>query len=182
MSIDSAGSVATPRDGGNGEMCHHVRALIDGAIAGTFATWVMGKATDYLYEHESKQVRRREDDARGGKTAYGVAAEKVADIAGVSLSDDERKKAGTRIHWALGIAAGAVYSAIKRDEASISPLRGLGFGTVFWAVMDETVTPALGLTPGPKAFPLQTHARGLAGHLVFGASVDAALALISRTR
>lgn len=48
--------------------------------------------------------------------------------------------------------------------------------------MDETVTPALGLTPAPKAFPLETHARGLAGHLVFGVSVDAALALINRTR
>lgn len=117
-----------------------------------------------------------------GKTAYGVAAEKIADIAGITLSDDERKNAGARIHWALGIAAGAAYGAIKRDEANITPLRGLGFGTMFWAIMDETITPVLGLTPGPKAFPFETHARGLAGRLVFGASVDAALSLINRTR
>jgi hypothetical protein len=30
------------------------------------------------------------------------------------------------------------------------------------------MNPVLGLTPGPTAFPCQTHARGLSGHLVFG--------------
>lgn len=155
------------------------RGLIQGALAGVAATWVMGKVTTYLYDHEDKTARQQEDDAGGGKTAYGVAAEKAASIADVSLSDAERKKLGSAIHWVLGAGAGALYGAIKRDSADISPLRGLGFGTMFWAVMDETVTPALGLTPGPKAFPLETHARGLAGHLVFGASVDAALAIMN---
>lgn len=76
-----------------------VADLIEGAIAGAAATWVMGKVTSYLYEHEDKTVRHEEDSARGGKTAYGVAAEKVAELAGTSLSDDERKTEGERIHW-----------------------------------------------------------------------------------
>jgi hypothetical protein len=37
-----------------------------------------------------------------------------------------------------------------------------------WLVADEGAVPALGLTPGPRAFPWQTHARGLAAQLVFG--------------
>jgi hypothetical protein len=44
--------------------------------------------------------------------------------------------------------------------------------------MDETLTPALGLTPGPDAFPWQTHARGLAGHLVFGTVANGVLATL----
>jgi hypothetical protein len=48
-------------------------------------------------------------------------------------------------------------------------------------VMDETATPALGLTPGPRAFPWQAHARGLAGHLVFGSVANATLATLRRT-
>jgi hypothetical protein len=160
------------------------RSRIEGAVAGAFAgavaTWFMGMATEYLYEHEDKSARQREDDARGGKTAYGVAAEKVADFAGISLSDAERKKTGAGIHWALGVAAGAAYGLATRNDTSFSPLRGLGFGTLFWATMDETVTPLLGLTPGPKAFPLETHARGLAGHAVFDATADAALSVINR--
>ena len=40
--------------------------------------------------------------------------------------------------------------------------------------MDEGAVYALGLTPGPTAFPWQTHARGFAGHLVLGVILDAA--------
>lgn len=176
MKIDSAGAVAR-RDCAASSIA---RDVMEGAIAGALATWLMGKVTEYLYEHEDKQAREREDNARGGKTAYGVAAEKVADLVGISLSNDKRKQAGKQIHWALGMAAAAAYAGIKGGSGNIDPLRGLGFGTVVWAVMDETLTPMLGLTPGPKAFPLETHARGLAGHLVFGASVDAALAILNR--
>jgi len=38
--------------------------------------------------------------------------------------------------------------------------------------MDEIGNVALGLTPGPRAFPWQAHARGLAGHLVLGLAAE----------
>ena len=66
--------------------------VIDGAIAGAVATWVMDKATTYLYEHEPKPVREAEDRARGDKTAYEAAAEKGARLAGTELSDEERER------------------------------------------------------------------------------------------
>jgi hypothetical protein len=37
---------------------------------------------------------------------------------------------------------------------------------------------ALGLTPDPQEFSWQTHARGLAGHLVFGIAADAMLRVL----
>jgi hypothetical protein len=152
--------------------------LIDGAIAGAVATWVMGKATTVLYDKEDKSTRQREDDARHGKTAYGVAADKAAGFAGTELSDDQRKKYGQAIHWALGIGAGALYGALRPRRKVASAAGGLLFGTAFFLLMDEMVTPALGLTPGPMAFPWQTHARGLAGHLVFGGVTDGTLAAL----
>lgn len=150
--------------------------IIDGAIAGAIATWVMDKATTALYEREQKAARRQEDEARQGKTAYGVAAEKAASLAGRELSDDQRKQAGEAIHWTLGIVAGALYGALRPRTDVASAAGGLLFGAAFWLLMDETVTPALGLTPGPTAFPWQTHARGLAGHLVFGTVANTTLA------
>ncbi|MGH7446682.1 MAG: hypothetical protein ACREK1_12185 [Longimicrobiales bacterium] len=45
-----------------------------GAAAGLAATWVMGHVTSYMYEHEDSAAREREDAAREGRTAYGVAA------------------------------------------------------------------------------------------------------------
>lgn len=149
--------------------------LIDGAIAGAVATWVMGKATTYLYERENKAAREREDRAREGKTAYGVAAEKAARLTGTDLSDSERKMYGSAIHWALGIGAGALYGVLRPRLENAALARGLAFGSTFWLLMDEGAVYALGLTPGPGAFPWQTHARGLAGHLTFGAVADATL-------
>jgi hypothetical protein len=152
--------------------------LVQGAVAGAAATWVMGQVTSYLYEHESEQARDAEDEARGGKTAYGVAAEKVAGAAGRELTADERKQAGSAIHWALGAGAGAVYGAVRHRVPAANLGNGLLFGTAFWAVIDEGANTLLGLTPGPSQFPWQTHARGLAGHLVFGVAADAALRVL----
>jgi hypothetical protein len=152
--------------------------LVKGAIAGVVATWVMGKVTNVMYEHEAPNARRREDRAHQGKTAYGVAAEKAAGAVGADLGADEREQVGSAMHWALGIGAGAVYSVLRRRFAAIGRAAGLGFGTVFWAAVDEGLVPALGLTKGPGAFPWQTHARGLAGHLTFGTVTDGTLRVL----
>lgn len=152
--------------------------VIDGVFAGAIATWALDKVTTVLYETESAAAREREDVARNGKTAYGVAAEKAAGAVGVVLSEKERDRYGMAIHWALGLGAGVAYSALRQRSASASRAGGLLFGTAFWLAIDETVTPALGLTKGPAAFPWQTHARGLAGHLAFGAVAEATLSAI----
>ncbi len=152
-------------------MKHQSSLLADtvkGAIAGAAATWVMGQVTTYLYENEPESAREREDEARGDKTAYGVAAEKAAGAAGVTLTEQERQQAGVAIHWLLGAGAGAVYGALRNANDATDMAHGMVFGTAFWLLMDEIGVTALGLTPGPAEFPWQTHARGFAGHLVFG--------------
>ncbi|MFN2398118.1 MAG: hypothetical protein ABR543_05680 [Gemmatimonadaceae bacterium] len=116
--------------------------MIDGAIAGAIATWAMGKVTTAIYQHEDKAARQREDEARDGKTAYGVAAEKAAALYGRELSDDDRKQYGQAIHWALGAGAGALYGVLRPRSEGASLAGGLLFGAAFWLVMDEVVTPA----------------------------------------
>jgi hypothetical protein len=152
--------------------------LVKGALAGAAATWVMGQVTTYLYEHESKQARKAEDEARGNQTAYDVAADKAADAVGVELSGEQRQKAGLAIHWALGAGAGAAYGLLRGRLPGADAGAGLVFGTAFWLAIDEGANYALRLTPGPTAFPWQTHARGLAGHLVFGVTADTTLRLL----
>lgn len=154
--------------------------LAKGALAGAVATWAMGPVTTYLYEHESEQGREAEDEARGDKTAYGVAAEKGAAALRQELSDEQRASYGAGIHWALGIGAGAAYGALRGRIPGADWGYGLLFGAAFWAMIDEGANTALGLTPGPTAFPWQTHARGLAGHLVFGLAADTTLRALDR--
>lgn len=152
--------------------------LLDGAVAGVAATWLMGKVTELLYRKENPRAREREERARQGKTSYGTAAEKVANLTGESLSDERRKRYGKDIHWMLGAGAGAAYALLRDRVPSAAAAGGLLFGTTFFLLMDEGLVYALGLTPGPSSFPWQTHARGLAGHLAYGAATERALTLM----
>lgn len=155
-----------------------VSDLVRGALAGVAANWVMGQVTSYLYQHESEEARKKEQEARGGKMAYGVAAEKAAEVAGQTLSEKKRKSVGRKIHWALGAGAGATYSVLRQHGRGVGLGQGLAFGSGFYVLIDEVANPALGLTPGPTAFPWQTHARGLVAHLVFGVATETLLGLM----
>ena len=152
-----------------------------GAGAGAIATWPRGKATTYLLAKEPRSVRTAENKARGNRTAYGVAAQKVAMASGRKLSVKDRERYGKNIHWALGIGAGAAYGVV-RERLPGGLARGLLFGATFWLLTDEGIVYLLGLTPGPTHFPWQTHARGLAGHLMFGAVADATMGVQSAVR
>ncbi len=146
-----------------------------GALAGAAATWLMGKVTTYLYEHENRVARHDEEAARGGQTAYASAAQKAAGLVGKRLDHKTRESAGMAVHWSLGAAGGAAYGILRHRVPGIDAAMGLGFGLGFFLVFDELLPPALGLTPGPTAFPWQTHARGLAGHLAYGLTAETLL-------
>jgi hypothetical protein len=152
--------------------------LLDGMVAGAAATWLMGKVTTYLYEKEDPGARKREESVRKGRSSYGTAAEKAARMAGASLTDDQRQRYGKAIHWALGAGAGAAYALLRDRAPAAAAAGGLLFGTAFFLLMDEGLVYALGLTPGPSKFPWQSHARGLAGHLAYGAATERALTLM----
>lgn len=154
--------------------------IIKGAVAGAVATYVMGRVTTLLYEREGSEAKDREEQARGGSTAYGTAAEKAASLLGAHLDDEQRQRLGSAIHWALGIGTGALYGALRDRLEGVEMGRGLAFGTAFWGVVDEGLNPVMGLTPGPAAFPWQTHARGLAGHLSYGVVADTTLRALDR--
>jgi hypothetical protein len=152
--------------------------LLKGAIAGALGTWVMDRLTTYLYQHENAVSRLIEDRARDGQSAYEVAAEKAARLLGRELTQEERRRLGLVIHWALGIAAGAVYGAFGRRIPAFRRAGGAKFGTAFWAAVDEGLVSLLGLTPPPKKFPWETHARGLAGHVAYGIVADRTLRVL----
>jgi hypothetical protein len=152
--------------------------LVKGAIAGAVATWALDLVTTWLYEREPGRARQQEDRARQGRTAYEAAAEKAARRLGRQLTGNERRRLGAAIHWALGIGAGAAYSAFGRRIPALRRGGGGAFGTTFWAAVDEGLVSLLGLTPPPKAFPWETHVRGLSGHVAFGIVADRTLRVL----
>jgi len=151
-----------------------------GAAAGALATVALSGVTSTMYAREDRLARWREEQARGGKSAYEIAAEKAAGLAGIDLSREQRARAGLAIHYGIGMVSTAFYAAVRHQLPAPAVARGLGFGAALWLIADEGANPLLGLTPGPRAFPWQAHARGLVGHLVFGLAAEGALSVADR--
>lgn len=157
-----------------------LRDLVKGGIAGAVATWVMGGVTTYMYKRESPEAREREEAANNGETSLKQAATRLAKFLGIQLDDDGKRRMAQAIHWGLGIGSGAAYSVLRRRVRWAGEAQGLGFGTAFWLAIDEGLVPLLGLSKGPGAYPWQSHARGLAGHLSFGLVTETTLDLLDQ--
>lgn len=154
--------------------------LVKGAVAGAVATWFMDQATTWLYERQPAEVTQRENDARGGRSAYGNAAESAAGLVGIGLDDDSRARAASAIHWTMGVGAGMLYAVLRRRQPAAAAGKGLVFGAAWFLAMDELVNTAMGFAPPPQQFPWQTHARGLGGHAAFGLANEVVLEALDR--
>jgi uncharacterized membrane protein YagU involved in acid resistance len=49
-----------------------------------------------------------------------------------------------------------------------------------WLLADEGIVPALGLSKGPKDYPLSTHAYAFASHLVYGIATEVVRSALRR--
>ncbi len=143
-----------------------------GALAGALASKVMGRVTTYMYEHQDEKATEREESVRGGKASFEVAAEKAARLFGRELDEDQRKRLGGVMSWALAIGAGTVYGIVRRRLPASKRGMGLLFGTAFFLLVDEGMNTLFRFTPPPRAFPWQAHARGLLGHLTYGLAAE----------
>lgn len=179
---------------------HIITDMLLGAVAGAAASWAMAQTTRYLYEHENRAAKAQEKEARGSKRASGVeagnapgmveqggvsglssggsvAVEKAARVFEQELSNEERKKLEIKLNLGLSMGAGAAYALLRHRVPAADWGHGLAFGALFWLLIDEVGNTVLGLTPPPGKFPWETHARGIAGHLVFGLVTETVLEL-----
>ena len=147
--------------------------LIDAAlvgVAGFGAAKVMGKATTFMYEQTSDEAKEKEKEASYG-VAYDVAAKKTAALVGKELSQEQVSKVGMALHYALALGWVPVYMVARRRFGMTPFGAGAASGLSMAVLVDEIANPLLGLTPPPGKYPLVTHLRGLAGHLVYGLAV-----------
>jgi len=146
--------------------------LLLGAAAGAVATWLMDQVTTAIQERQPTRTQDAEKEASGGTSAYVNAAKKAASLAGRELDDDATNFAASGIHWTLGVSTGALYGLLRNRLRALGIGSGVAYGAAVWLLLDEAALAALGLAPPPQKYPWQTHARGLAGHLVFGAAIE----------
>jgi hypothetical protein len=158
-------------------MNYTIRDLSLGAAIGYGASMAMDRATGWYLEHQSKESRRREEEVAPGGAPI-LAGRKLAGFVGREVSDQEAAKIGFVVHRTLGMSYGMAAAALAR--AGVPPLvAGIATGAVAFVVVDEGVVSTL-FTPPPGAYPIESHLRGVVGHLGYGLAAGAMLSVARR--
>lgn len=153
--------------------------LLAGAAAGGLGTVLMGPVTSTLYKGTSAFAKVREK-AASSDPAPVKAAKRALDVLGIHLPKKQTQLFGEVVHYGYGMAWGALYGVVRRRQSKLPHLAGILFGAALWLVSDELLNTAFGFAARPNRYPPQTHLRGLAAHLAYGASVEEGVWLMKR--
>ena len=97
----------------------------------------------------------------------------VASKAGYSLTDPRAKQiAGEFVHLAFGAFNGAIYGAAVEVEPRLRAGAGVPFGLAVWALADEGIVPALGLSRPPRESSAGLHAYSFMSHVIYGVTTE----------
>lgn len=153
-----------------------VESLV-GAVAGVVGLWALDRVDWALYEREDPAAQRRLRQARphGLDPAHNIART-VAGLFGREL-DRQPNPAGIAVHYGLGVSAAMGYAALRNRFPAVKLGGGSLFGALLWLAQDEGLNALLGTSGKPQDYPLTTHLRGLAAHLVFGITTEMVLRL-----
>ncbi len=157
----------------------HVAA---GLIGGLAATAAMSQFQKALQKLSNSSQEESESTAKASEDATVKTAAKLSRLAGHELSPEEKKKAGPLVHYGFGTTMGAIYgiakaNAPRRLRHAPPLLSGTAFGSALFLGAHELAVPAFGLAPEPSESSLGEHASELAGHLIYGLTLDAVHAI-----
>ena len=156
-----------------------IRVLFVGAAAGYLATQVMDKATTWFYGRQSDASKQREQELLP-EGAPVATARKLTGLLGIEPTEDQTGTIATAMHQSLGQLYGVVAATLTRR--GMSPVTaGLASGAGGFLLVDELAN-GLFFTPPPQAYPVESHLRGVVGHLTFGATLGVLLAVARRLR
>ncbi len=147
-----------------------------GALAGALAVWAMDRVTWFMYHRQDRAALRRELETRPDylDVSHNLARE-GAHAAGEDIPAVQPHPAGLGTHYALGIVPGMLYAMLRKRVPVLGDKGGALYGMSIFTLWDEVASRALGLASGPRAYPWQSHARGVVGHLVLGTVTEALL-------
>jgi hypothetical protein len=150
-----------------------IRRVLVGAAAGYAANRCMDLATSWFYGRQSEESRAREEEVLPGG-ALVAGGRDMARMMGMENPDDETvARLGLRAHRGIGMAYGVLGALLVGTR--VRPMRaGLLVGVAAFVLVDEALN-AVQLEPSPSDFPMEAHARGVVGHLAFGAALGAVL-------
>ena len=120
----------------------------------------------------SRELQKRGSDDVDDNAAVRAGNAVSEFIFNYKLTKPEKEFAGAVAHYAMGATSGAIYGAMAEVVPQTTMGEGLPFGAAVWAIADEAVVPALGLSKSGTEYPLSIHAYAFASHLVYGMTAE----------
>ena len=157
------------------------RGIVSGAIGGLAGSWMMNQfwaLQSKMQQQDEQQKEERAVDNPTVKVAEGVARP----LLGRELGRNEKKTAGSVVHYSFGAVMGGLYGALCESMPATSAGFGSAYAGALWLGADEVGVPALKLSPLPQETPLPQHLSGLAAHLVYGLTTESVRRLLRNAR
>jgi len=120
----------------------------------------------------SRELQKRGSDDPDDNAAIRAGNALSEFVFNHKLTKPEKEFAGTVAHYAMGATSGAIYGAVAEVMPQSTIGEGMPFGAAVWAIADEAVVPALGLSKPGTEYPLSTHVYAIASHLVYGLTTE----------
>lgn len=89
------------------------------------------------------------------------------------LTEDEKRWAGSAVHYGFGATVGAFYGATAEVTSLVTIAWGLPFGATVWLCAHVLAVPAAGLGQPVTRSPASYEIVEFLAHLAYGAVVDA---------
>ena len=97
-----------------------------------------------------------------------ASARKLAGLVGAEPTDEQAGQLAAALHQSLGQGYGVAAAALA--AAGVPPLTAGRHRDGGFLLVDEAAN-SLFFTPPPQAYPVESHLRGVVGHLAFGATL-----------
>ena len=156
------------------------RGFLTGMIAGLVASWAMNqfwvvkaKLQKQMQPADGETGESQQEERASDNPTVRVAEAITRPLLGRELSSDEKKTAGTVVHYAFGALVGGIYGMLNEATPAARAGFGIAYGAAVWLGADEGMLPALKLSGAPGKFPWSQHLSGLGAHVVYGVTTEA---------
>ena len=153
-----------------------VHGAIVGLVGGVLAAGAMSVAHRVLSDLDPKAeapLPKSEDPTI-------KVARAATSLAGYTLAEHQKPRAGTAVHYAFGAVVGAVYGAIAEIAPIVTTAFGVPFGIGVWFGAHVVAVPAMGLSDPPTRQPVGKEAEEFGLHVVYGAVTEIVRRLLNR--
>jgi hypothetical protein len=96
----------------------------------------------------------------------------IGDHSGHGAQPPQADRPGDDAAVRSGSSMGACYELVDATVPRARAGHGSAYGAGVWALADETILPALRLSRGGRQLPVRVHVYALAGHLVYGLTLE----------